>query len=57
MPSQPKDYRKAELAKLDQKMVDMIIQTVLDHGPGVHWSDIEGLSEVKQTLVENIVYP
>lgn len=38
-------------------MVDIIIQTVLDHGPGVHWDDIEGLAGVKQALVENIVYP
>jgi len=49
--------RRAELAKLDQKMVDVIINTVLDKGPGVHWKDIEGLSLVKQTLIENIVYP
>jgi SpoVK/Ycf46/Vps4 family AAA+-type ATPase len=38
-------------------MVDVIIQTVLDHGPGIKWDDIEGLSGVKQTLVENIIYP
>ena len=38
-------------------MVDVIIQTVLDHGPGIKWTDIEGLSGVKQTLVENIIYP
>lgn len=49
--------RRAELAKLDQKMVDTIIQTILDKGPGVTWDDIQGLHGVKQTLVENIVYP
>lgn len=38
-------------------MVDIIIQTVVDHGPGIHWKDIEGLVEVKQVLIENIVYP
>ena len=41
------EERRAALAKLDQKMVDVIIQTVLDHGPGVKWSDIEGLKNVK----------
>lgn len=49
--------RRQELAKLDQKMVDMIIQTVLQKGAEVRWSDIQGLHDVKQTLVENIVYP
>ena len=51
------EERKAALAKLDQKMVDTIIENVLDHGPGVHWNDIQGLKDVKQTLVENIIYP
>lgn len=49
--------RKTALAKLDQKMVDVIIETILDHGPGVTWNDIQGLEEVKQALIENIVYP
>lgn len=38
-------------------MVDAIIESVLDHSPGVKWSDIQGLKEVKKTLMENIVYP
>ena len=37
--------------------VDEIIQNILDKGPGVHWDDIEGLKDVKQVLIENIVYP
>lgn len=52
-----KDERKAILATLDQKMVDIIIESVLDHKPGIKWDDIQGLRNVKQTLVENIVYP
>ena len=35
--------RREALAKLDGKMVDLIIQNILDHGPGVTWNDIEGL--------------
>ena len=30
---------------------------MLDKGPGVYWKDIYGLAEVKQALIENIVYP
>jgi len=35
-----KEWRKAQLAKLDQKLVDVIIESILDKGPGVHWTDI-----------------
>ena len=38
-------------------MVDVIVQTILDKGPGVRWGDIEGLEEVKKVLMENIVLP
>jgi SpoVK/Ycf46/Vps4 family AAA+-type ATPase len=53
----PEAERRALLAKLDQKMVDSIADSILDKSPGVNWDDIEGLTEVKKTLVENIVYP
>lgn len=52
-----REEKRKILATLDQKKVDEIIQNVLSRGPGVHWDDIEGLHEVKQILVENIVYP
>ena len=29
----------------------------MDEGPGVTWNDIIGLQEVKQQLLENIIYP
>jgi len=51
------EERKKALAKLDQKMVSAIADSILDHSPGVAWDSIEGLSEVKKALVENIVYP
>lgn len=38
-------------------MVNVIVETILDKGPGVKWDDIEGLTDVKQALFENIVYP
>lgn len=33
------------------------METILDRGPGVKWDDIEGLKDVKQALMENIIYP
>jgi|LauGreDrversion4_2_1035121.scaffolds.fasta_scaffold243904_2 SpoVK/Ycf46/Vps4 family AAA+-type ATPase len=53
----PERERKETVAKLDQKMVEHIIETIVDKGPGVKWDDIQGLSEVKQALFENIIYP
>jgi SpoVK/Ycf46/Vps4 family AAA+-type ATPase len=38
-------------------MVKIIMETIIDQGPGIKWDDIEGLSDVKKALVENIVYP
>ena len=29
----------------------------MDNGPGVQWGDINGLLDVKQLLLENIIYP
>ena len=29
----------------------------MDNGPGVQWNDIHGLLDVKQLLLENIIYP
>jgi SpoVK/Ycf46/Vps4 family AAA+-type ATPase len=38
-------------------MVKSIEESIIEKGPGVQWSDIQGLKAVKQALVENIVYP
>ena len=29
----------------------------METGPGIRWNDIIGLEDVKQTLMENIIYP
>lgn len=39
--------RKKSLEKLDQAMVKVIVETIIDSGPGVKWDDIEGLRDVK----------
>jgi SpoVK/Ycf46/Vps4 family AAA+-type ATPase len=38
-------------------MVNVIMETIIDKGPGIKWDDIEGLSDVKRAIIENIVYP
>ena len=38
-------------------MCKQIIETIMDDGPGITWNDIIGLQEVKQQLLENIIYP
>ena len=53
----PDAERKQTIMKLDQNMVKVIVETIIDSGPGIKWDDIEGLKDVKQALFENIVYP
>ena len=38
-------------------MCKQIIETIMDQGPGITWNDIIGLAQVKQLLMENIIYP
>ena len=38
-------------------MCKQIMETIMDQGPGVQWNDIIGLVDVKQMLLENIIYP
>ena len=45
------------IAKLDQNMLKNIMETIIDTGPGISWEDIEGLHDIKKTMVENIIYP
>ena len=45
------------MQKLDPKIAESIMETILDKSPGVRWDDIEGLPDVKQALFENIIYP
>lgn len=45
------------LENLDKNLVKNIMENVVDKGPGVKWTDIEGLANVKQVLQENIILP
>lgn len=45
------------MSRLDPAMVKSIMESVIEQGPGVKWTDIEGLASVKQALKENIILP
>ena len=47
------EYLKA----IDSKLIDMIMNEIVDHGPPVHWDDIAGLDFAKATIKEIVVWP
>lgn len=53
----PDAQRREIFSKLDKNMVKVIMETIIDHGPGIKWDDIEGLRDIKKAMVENIIYP
>ncbi|XP_064619122.1 fidgetin-like protein 1 [Lineus longissimus] len=42
---------------LDQKMVELIMSEIMDHGPALTWDDIAGLEFAKATIKEIVVWP
>jgi SpoVK/Ycf46/Vps4 family AAA+-type ATPase len=42
---------------LDQKMVELIMCEIMDHGPTLTWDDIAGLEFAKTTIKEIVVWP
>ncbi|XP_062512116.1 fidgetin-like protein 1 isoform X2 [Corticium candelabrum] len=46
-----------KLKGLDQKMVDLILNEIVDHGPPVTWEDVAGLEFAKATIKEAVVWP
>ncbi|EDV20775.1 uncharacterized protein TRIADDRAFT_31346, partial [Trichoplax adhaerens] len=45
------------LKNVDQKMIDLIMNEIIDHGPTVTWDDICGLDFAKKTIKEIVVWP
>ncbi|XP_063874144.1 fidgetin-like protein 1 isoform X3 [Scylla paramamosain] len=45
------------LANIDAKMVEMIMNEIMDSGPDVTWDDIAGLKLAKSTIKEIVVWP
>ncbi|XP_045110878.1 fidgetin-like protein 1 [Portunus trituberculatus] len=45
------------LQNIDAKMVEMIMNEIMDSGPDVTWDDIAGLKLAKSTIKEIVVWP
>nr|XP_034957276.1 fidgetin-like protein 1 [Zootoca vivipara] len=50
----PTDER---LKNIEPKMIELIMQEIMDHGPPVNWDDIAGVEFAKATIKEIIVWP
>ncbi|XP_048248695.1 fidgetin-like protein 1 isoform X1 [Haliotis rufescens] len=51
---EPVDER---LKGIEPKMIELIMNEVMDHGPQMDWSDIAGLEFAKKTIKEIVVWP
>ncbi|XP_062972323.1 fidgetin-like protein 1 [Elgaria multicarinata webbii] len=50
----PTDER---LKNIEQKMIELIMHEIMDHGPPVNWDDIAGVEFAKETIKEIVVWP
>ncbi|XP_061454426.1 fidgetin-like protein 1 isoform X1 [Rhineura floridana] len=50
----PTDER---LKNIEPKMIELIMQEIVDHGPPVNWDDIAGAEFAKATIKEIVVWP
>ncbi|XP_057586316.1 fidgetin-like protein 1 isoform X2 [Hippopotamus amphibius kiboko] len=53
-PAQPVDER---LKNLEPKMIELIMNEIMDQGPPVNWEDIAGVEFAKATIKEIVVWP
>lgn len=56
-PTEPVHTADERLKNLEPKMVDLIMNEIMDHGPPVHWDDIAGVEFAKATIKEIVVWP
>lgn len=47
----------SEIAGVDSKLVEQIMQELLVNAPAVHWSDISGLNSAKRCVQEAVIWP
>ncbi len=52
-----KEELPERLKGCDPKLVEMIMQDMMDHSPGVGWDDIAGLEFAKKSVMEIVVWP
>nr|XP_035971135.1 fidgetin-like protein 1 [Halichoerus grypus]XP_035971143.1 fidgetin-like protein 1 [Halichoerus grypus]XP_035971146.1 fidgetin-like protein 1 [Halichoerus grypus]XP_035971156.1 fidgetin-like protein 1 [Halichoerus grypus]XP_035971166.1 fidgetin-like protein 1 [Halichoerus grypus]XP_035971170.1 fidgetin-like protein 1 [Halichoerus grypus] len=53
-PAHPVDER---LKNLEPKMIELIMNEIMDHGPPISWDDIAGVEFAKATIKEIVVWP
>ncbi|XP_027964664.1 fidgetin-like protein 1 [Eumetopias jubatus] len=53
-PTHPIDER---LKNLEPKMIELIMNEIMDHGPPISWDDIAGVEFAKATIKEIVVWP
>ncbi|KAJ7322707.1 hypothetical protein JRQ81_018994 [Phrynocephalus forsythii] len=51
---QPVDER---LKNIEPKMIELVMNEIIDHGPPVNWDDIAGVEFAKATIREIVVWP
>lgn len=56
-PGEPPQETDERLKNVDPKMVELIRSEIMDSGSKVTWNDIAGLTFVKKTVMEIVVYP
>lgn len=55
--SDPEKFVDERLKNIEPKMIELIENEIMDHGPPVHWNDIAGLEFAKKTIKEIVVWP
>lgn len=53
-PARPMDER---LKNVEPKMIELVMNEIIDHGPPVNWDDIAGVEFAKATIKEIVVWP
>ncbi|KAL0477363.1 P-loop containing nucleoside triphosphate hydrolase [Acrasis kona] len=57
-PNKTLDWSKSpELRGMDKKMLDLILNEVVEQKPNVDWDSIAGLKEAKESLFEAVILP
>lgn len=52
-----REEKRQIFSRLDETMCKKVVESIMDEGPGIQFDDIIGLADVKQSLIENIIYP
>uniref|UniRef100_M3Z386 Fidgetin-like protein 1 n=1 Tax=Mustela putorius furo TaxID=9669 RepID=M3Z386_MUSPF len=56
-PAEPANPIDERLKNLEPKMIELIMNEIMDHGPPVSWEDIAGVEFAKATIKEIVVWP